>query len=290
MVLVEAAPAKVNLSLAVVGRRPDGFHALVSVVVPLTLADTLTWEPAERESLACDDPTVPSDGANLVLKAAAAYRAAHPAAPLGRFHLAKRIPHGAGLGGGSSDAAAALRLLDRAAVAPLGPARLREIAAAVGSDCPLFIEPRACILRGRGERVDPVPATVASRWSGRRLLLVKPPFGVPTPEAYRWLATRGAYASEVGAEAALAVALAAGEPAAVVALGNDLEAPVLEALPALSSGLAALRERLGIAARLTGSGSACFALVDGAPDLAAVRATLEPAWGAGTWVSLVDLA
>ena len=290
MVLTESAPAKVNLSLAVVGRRPDGFHALVSVVAPLSLADTLAWEPADRETLACDDPTVPSDGANLVLKAAAAYRAARPSAPVGRFTLAKRIPHGAGLGGGSSDAAAALRLLDRASGSPLGPDRLREVAAEVGSDCPLFIEPRPCVLRGRGERVEPLGAALARRWSGRRLLLVKPPFGVPTPDAYRWLAARGAYVSEPVAESALASALASADPAAVVALGNDLESPVFAALPDLPRGLAALRERLGIVASLTGSGSACFALVDGPPDLGAVRAALEPAWGAGTWVGLADLA
>ncbi len=286
MALSESAPAKVNLSLAVTGRRPDGFHALVSVVAPLTLADTLAWEPAARESLACDDPTVPSDASNLVLKAAAAYRAVHPAAPLGRFTLAKRVPHGAGLGGGSSDAAAALRLLDRASGSPLGPDRLRAVAASVGSDCPLFIEPRSCVLRGRGERVEPLPA----RWAGRRLLLMKPPFGVPTPDAYRWLAARGAHTPEAVAEAALAGALATGDLASVIALGNDLEAPVFDALPALSRGLAVLRERLGISARLTGSGSACFALVDKAPDLGAVRAVLEPEWGAGTWVDLVDLA
>lgn len=290
MVLTERAPAKVNLSLAVVGRRSDGFHDLLSVVVPLGLADALSWEQAARESVECDDPGVPSDGSNLVLRAAAVFRAAHPAAPVGRFTLRKRVPHGAGLGGGSSDAAAALRLLNAASGSPLDADALRALAAKVGSDCPLLVEPRPCVLRGRGERVEVLPAALAARWSGRRLLLAKPPFGVPTPDAYRWLASRGAYASGTAAEAALALALASGDLSGVIALGNDLQSPVFEALPALPRGLSRLRERLGIEARLTGSGSACFALADAAVDPAAVRAALEPEWGAGTWVTLADLA
>ena len=290
MVLTERAPAKVNLSLAVVGRRADGFHELVSVVAPISLSDSLTWEPAATESLACDDPTVPTDGSNLVLKAAAAYRRARPEAPVGRFTLAKRVPHGAGLGGGSSDAAAALRLLDRASGRPLGPDRLRAIAAGVGSDCPLFVDPCPCVLRGRGERVEPLRGSGAADWSGRRLLLAKPSFGVPTPEAYRWLAARGSYASPAAAEAALALALASGDPASVVALGNDLELPVFEALPALRQGVSRIRERLGLELRLTGSGSACFALVGDGVDPAAVREVLEPEWGGQVWTSLVDLA
>lgn len=290
MPLAETAPAKVNLSLAVVGKRGDGFHELLSVVAPLRLADSLDWEPAARESLDCDDPGVPSDGSNLVLRAAALFREAHPAAPVGRFTLRKRVPHGAGLGGGSSDAAAALRLLNAASGNPLDTDALRALAAKVGSDCPLFVEPRACVLRGRGERVEVLPPALADRWSGRRVLLAKPSFGVPTPDAYRWLASRGVYASGTAAEAALALALRSGEAASVVALGNDLQAPVFDALPALPRGLARLRERLGIVARLTGSGSACFALLDGTVDPGAVRAVLEPEWGAGTWVALTDLA
>ncbi|MEY3392074.1 MAG: 4-diphosphocytidyl-2-C-methyl-D-erythritol kinase, partial [Verrucomicrobiota bacterium] len=149
--LVEAAHAKLNLSLAIIGRRPDGFHGLVSLVAPLDLADTLSLEPGRPLGLTCDDATLPADGANLVLKAAAAYARRRPAVPAGHFHLAKRVPHGAGLGGGSSDAAAALRLLDRLSGEPLGSAALEEIAADVGSDCPFFVRGEAAIMRGRGE-------------------------------------------------------------------------------------------------------------------------------------------
>ena len=110
--LVEAAQAKLNLSLAITGRRADGFHELVSLVAPIALADTLTLDVGRPLGLTCDDAALPVDGTNLVLKAAAAYARRRPAAPTGHFHLTKRLPHGAGLGGGSADAAAALRLLD----------------------------------------------------------------------------------------------------------------------------------------------------------------------------------
>ena len=148
--LVEAAQAKLNLSLAITGRRADGFHELVSLVAPIALADTLTLDVGRPLSLTCDDAALPVDGTNLVLKAAAAYARRRPAAPTGHFHLTKRVPHGAGLGGGSADAAAALRLLDRASGDPLGPAALEALAAEVGSDCPFFVRGQAAVMRGRG--------------------------------------------------------------------------------------------------------------------------------------------
>lgn len=287
--LTARAPAKLNLSLAVVGRDADGFHRLVSCAAPLVLADTLTFDTGGRsDTLACDDPSLPSDASNLVLRAASAFRAAYPAAPHGHFHLAKRIPHGAGLGGGSSDAAAALRLLNQAAGSPLAPEALRAVAAKVGSDCAFFVEPMTAVMRGRGERLSPLPASAASAYRGRRVLLIKPAFGVSTAAAYGWLAASARHASEPAAELALAAALR--DPAAVVALGNSLQAPVFAHHPELPRGLSALRSALGIEAVMTGSGSACFALVDGPVDLAEVRAALTPAWGAGAWVERTELA
>ena len=153
-VLVSAAHAKLNLSLAITGRRADGFHELVSLVTPIALADTLTLEPGRSLGLTCDDASLPVDGTNLVLKAAAAYAKRRPSAPTGHFHLTKKVPHGAGLGGGSSDAAAALRLLDQASGNPLGLEVLESLAAEVGSDCPFFVRGQAAIMRGRGERLE----------------------------------------------------------------------------------------------------------------------------------------
>lgn len=285
MTLIARAPAKLNLSLAIVGRGSDGFHRLVSCVAPLALCDTLGFAPGgPADTLACDDASIPADGTNLVLRAAAAFRAAHPAAPHGRFTLRKSVPHGAGLGGGSSDAAAAMRLLNDASGRPFDGARLRALAAQVGSDCAFFVDAAPAILRGRGEVLERLSEAHAARMRGRRVLLMKPAFGVSTASAYGWLAQAGVYADENRAELDLAGALAAGDPARIVALGNDLQAPVFGRHPELAGGLGALRASLGIAAVMTGSGSACFALVDDAVDLAAVRRALQPAWGPGVWV------
>ncbi len=287
--LVEAAHAKLNLSLAIIGRRPDGFHGLVSLVAPLDLADTLALEPGRPLGLTCDDATLPADGANLVLKAAAAYARRRPAAPAGHFHLAKRVPHGAGLGGGSSDAAAALRLLDRLSGEPLGSAALEEIAADVGSDCPFFVRGEAAIMRGRGERLEPLPPTARAALAGRRVVVVKPPFGVPTPEAYGLFARSGVCRSVASVEAALGAWLAApaGDPSA---LGNDLAAPVFAKHVALPAGLAAFGRLSGSSWRMTGSGSACFAFVDEGFDLAGLRTEMRRTWGPGSWSELTRIS
>lgn len=290
MTLTARAPAKLNLSLAIVGRGSDGFHRLVSCVAPLALCDTLEFVPGgAADTLACDDPSIPADGTNLVLRAAAVFRTAHPAAPHGRFTLRKSVPHGAGLGGGSSDAAAALRLLNAASGRPLGDDRLRALAAQVGSDCAFFVDAEPAILRGRGEVLERLSESHAARMRGRRVLLMKPPFGISTASAYGWLAQAAVYADEGRAELDLADALATGDPARVVALGNGLQPPVFRRHPELAAGLDAVRMSLGISAVMTGSGSACFALVDGVVDLGAVRRALQSAWGPGAWVCQSNL-
>ncbi len=282
--LVEAAQAKLNLSLAITGRRADGFHELVSLVAPVALADTLTLDVGRPLGLTCDDPALPVDGANLVLKAAAAYARRRPSAPTGHFHLSKKVPHGAGLGGGSADAAAALRLLDRASGDPLGPAELEGLAAEVGSDCPFFVRGQAAVMRGRGERLELLPPAARAALAGRKVVIAKPPFGVPTPEAYGLLVKAGRYRQPAQAEAELAAWLArpAADPAA---LGNDLAAPVFAKYVALPAGLASFYRVTGVEWRMTGSGSACFAWVDDGFDQARLRADAVRVWGPGAWVA-----
>jgi len=288
VVLSESAPAKVNLSLAVVGRRPDGFHDLVSVVAPITLADTLEFSPSGRvDQLVCDDASLPTDSSNLVLRAAEIFRRVVPATPYGRFSLTKRVPHGAGLGGGSSDAAAALRLLNQAVGHPLSPEQLRLIAAELGSDIPLFIVPQMAVIRGRGEQVSPL---LVPNWKGQRLLIAKPSFGVPTAQAYAWFAAQGRLTPAALAESELSQALASGQLGSVLALGNDLEAPVFAQLPQLVAGVKAVETRLGLRLQLTGSGSACIAAVTSQLDLGVLREVLTPHWGGNLFLSLNDLA
>ena len=282
-VLVSAAHAKLNLSLAITGRRADGFHELISLVAPIALADTLTLDVGRPLGLTCDDASLPVDGSNLVLKAAAAYVKRRPSAPTGHFHLIKKVPHGAGLGGGSSDAAAALRLLDQASGDPLGLEVLETLAAEVGSDCPFFVRGQAAVMRGRGERLEILPLAARAALAGRKVVLVKPPFGVPTPEAYALLAKAGKHRPAAQAEAELAAWIA--QPAADPSvLGNDLAAPVFAKYLALPVGLESFRRATGVNWQMTGSGSACFAFVSDGFDHARLRADVRRAWGPGAWV------
>ena len=282
-VLVSVAHAKLNLSLAITGRRADGFHELISLVAPIALADTLTLDVSRPLGLTCDDASLPVDGMNLVLKAAAAYGKRRPSAPTGHFHLTKKVPHGAGLGGGSSDAAAALRLLDQASGDPLGLEVLETLAAEVGSDCPFFVRGQAAVMRGRGERLEILPLAARAALAGRKVVLVKPPFGVPTPEAYALLAKAGKHRPAAQAEAELAAWIV--QPAAdPSALGNDLAAPVFAKYLALPVGLESVRRATGVNWQMTGSGSACFAFVSDGFDHARLRADVRRAWGPGAWV------
>lgn len=279
--LTEAAPAKLNLSLAVTGRRADGFHELVSLVSSLALAERLDFMPGGPWRLTCDDPALPVDGTNLVLKAAEAFRRHRPEVASGHFHLHKLVPSGAGLGGGSSDAAAALRLLDRTVGNPLGLAGLEAIAAEVGSDCPYFVRGRPAIMRGRGERLEALPDASVRALMGRRVLVAKPPFGVPTPEAYGLLIKSGRYADPA---AAADLAAWMREPSRDPStLGNTLEAPVFAKYLALPTALEAVARTHAVSFRMTGSGSACFAFPGEGADPEAIRRTLVRHWGPGTW-------
>ena len=277
-------PAKLNLLLAVTGRRADGFHELVSVVAPVEFGDRLKTEPAAGFSLSCDDPAVPVDGTNLVLKAAQAFRAATGWTGGAHFTLTKRIPMGAGLGGGSSNAATALLALNRLAGGPLTAVALAKVAAEVGSDCALFLAGGPVVMRGRGERVEALPAAVTARSRGRRVLIFKPAFAIATPWAYARLAAQApkGYLPAGEAEARLEAFVRAAEASEAWENGlfNSLEGPAFAKFAALPVLLGQLRARFGLAPRMSGSGSACFALLpDGVPG-SEIAAAVRAAWGA----------
>ncbi len=292
------SPAKINLSLAITGRRADGFHELVSVVAQLAFGDTLsaTRVPGgaadeTRTTLACDAPGVPVDGTNLILRAAAKFAEVTGWRGGVGFVLEKRIPVGAGLGGGSSNAVAALRALERLSGITLEAERRDAVAAELGSDCPLFWRAGPVVMRGRGERIEAMPAGAAGRLRGRRVLVFKPEFGVATAWAYQALAERpGWYADAGECEAALAAWCADGAMPAERLLANTLERPVFAKWAALPAMLAWLRERHGVEARMSGSGSACFALLEPAQDEAPLIATIREGWGAQAFVQATELA
>jgi 4-diphosphocytidyl-2-C-methyl-D-erythritol kinase len=276
------APAKINLFLAVTGRRPDGFHDLVSLVAPVAWGDTLRLEPAAEEfTLECDDHGVPRDETNLVLKAARAFRAATGWTGGARFFLEKRIPMGAGLGGGSSDAAAALRGLNQLSGGLLPAPALERLASEIGSDCPLFLRDGPVVMRGRGERIETLSETAKARLRGRRVLIFKPPFGVPTPWAYGRLAAdaAGNYLPAPAAEAQLARWI--DREAALVdeLLFNSFEPAVFAKFVALPVLLAELRKRFRAHPGMSGSGSACFLFLSENTPVSELVTAIRSAWG-----------
>ncbi len=193
---------------------------------------------------------------------------------------------GAGLGGGSSNAVAALRGLNSLAGEPLGDAELAAAAARVGSDCSLFLPGGPVVMRGRGERVASLVAEAAARLRGRRVLIFKPGFGIGTPWAYARLAADGEknYLPAAETEARLAGWLGDAKAPAEALLFNSFERPAFLKFPALPVLLDALGAEFGLAARLSGSGSACFALLPADAAVEAIRTRIREAWGATAWV------
>ena len=296
---VVACPAKVNLFLAVTGRREDGFHDLVSLVAQTAVGDTLraTWTPESGpDTLTCDDPALPTDETNLVLRAAQLARARREIPGRFAFHLEKRLPSGAGLGGGSSDGVGALRLIQRLTGA-LAEADLAALASQLGSDCPLFLDAGPKVIRGRGEHVTRVPLRVARGLAGRRVILAQPSVAVSTPWAYGQLAARAQYTPPARAEAEafrLQERLAEDGPGVGRLRTDDWTRndflPVVGAkfltIPLV---IAALNQVPGVRAGMSGSGSAVFALIDHHVAEKEVIAVLRDAWGPHAWLVATTL-
>jgi 4-diphosphocytidyl-2-C-methyl-D-erythritol kinase len=287
------APAKINLFLAITGRRPDGFHDLLSVAVPLLWGDTIDVGTGGASfSVECDKQDIPTDGTNLVAKAAAAFAQATGLAGGASFRIVKRIPTGAGLGGASSDAVSALEALNALAGNPLDAAALVRVAASVGSDCPLFLAKGPVVMRGRGERIDPLPKEAYSRIRGMRVLLFKPGFAIPTAWAYGRMAAEAprGYVRAARAEAMLASWIdKAGAPPGEL-LFNSMERPAFAKFAALPVLLDRLHTRFGISPRMSGSGSACFALLQEKEHAGPIEAMIREAWGPSAFVTETRVA
>jgi 4-diphosphocytidyl-2-C-methyl-D-erythritol kinase len=269
----EFAAAKINLCLHVIGQRADGYHLLDSLVAFAGLGDRLTARPAAQASLRLQGPfgaDLPAGPENLVLRAAAGFGAA------AAFTLEKHLPPASGIGGGSADAAAALRALARLTGRPLPPG----LAASLGADVPVCLASHPARMRGVGEVLDPAP--LPEGW----IVLANPRVEVPTPAVFRALQRKDnpplpGRLPDWPDLAALAGWLAAHR--------NDLEAPALAIAPVIADVLAALRAQAGARiARMSGSGATCFALFDReAPAQAAALAirAARPGW----WVAAAAL-
>lgn len=262
------APAKINLFFKILRRREDGFHEIETLMAPISLADKLTIEPNDSGfDFSSDHPKLPAGEDNLVVRAARAFFEEAREEPRVRITLQKKIPHGAGLGGGSSDAASTLLGLNELYHGTLNSARLTSLAAAIGSDVPFFLARSAAWCRGRGEIVEAIGSLPKLS-----LLLLKPEFGVSTPWAYqRWNDSRELVGVDYAAQQV-------GE----LTLQNDLERPVFEKHIFLARMKEWLREQPEVAAALlSGSGSTIFAVLRpaAAADALArrVRVELDPA-------------
>lgn len=266
------APAKTNLWLKITGKRDDGFHGIDTRMVPLSLADQLEITSLPEKygvSLTCNDPSLPLGPDNLVMKAVRAIEERTGRSLGARIHLEKHIPHGAGLGGGSSDAAATIRGLNQLFELGLDHSTQAEIAAGFGSDIPFFCWETVCDCQGRGEIVNPVDFA----WE-LPVFLMKPAFGVPTGPAYgSWESSR-----EIRGIPYVPQLCAWG------AMVNDLERPVFQKFLLLARMKKWLLDQSEVHATiLSGSGSCLLAILTRNDRGQALQERAMQTFGPSTW-------
>jgi 4-diphosphocytidyl-2-C-methyl-D-erythritol kinase len=284
--LSENGRAKVNLTLRVIGRRTDGYHDIESVVAFADCADHLTLTPGSELDLRTLGPLAEACGAtsdNLVIKAALLLRERVPDLKVGSFTLEKVLPVAAGIGGGSADAAAALRLLAQLNGLAFDDPRIIEVAQLTGADVPVCVASRACVMTGVGENLQPLSLPKMPS------VMVNPCVPVATKDVFRALGLRNGELL-VGATDVLLQDRSWPESdasvtewiEAFVEVGNDLEAPALRIQPVIDEVLSALRDAKGAKlARMSGSGATCFAIFADDADAQAAAEKIRrdhPVW------------
>ena len=271
------APAKINLSFEIKGRRPDGFHEIETLMSPISLADRLTIDTTPNDGVVdffCDDSSLPAGEDNLVVRAAKLFREATRVSAGIKIVLEKKIPHGAGLGGGSSDAASTLLGLNEMFAAGLKDDELLTLAAQLGSDVPFFLVRSAAICRGRGEVVAPTSVSI-----GLSLLLLKPDFGVPTSWAYgKWKDSQQLPGVDYSPQEFNGVKFV-----------NDLERPVFEKFVVLGHLKTWLRRQpeVGVAL-MSGSGSTVFAVLRDGSSAETLAARVRENLDATLWMCVCE--
>ena len=279
--LIEAAPAKVNLFLHVLGRRPDGYHTLDSLAVFTDIGDRISFAPADTLSLSVEGPfaaALAGEDDNLVLRAARMLAAEVAREPRGRLVLHKHLPVASGIGGGSSDAAAALRLLSRACRVD-DRDMLARVAATLGADVPVCLAARPTRMAGIGERLEPAPLLPACG-----IALVNP--GVALATAAVFAARRGEWSQPAILPAEWHSARRMATDLAL--LRNDLQPAAVTLAPVIAEVLAALAATPGcLLVRMSGSGATCYGIYAGTEEAARAAARLRAehsawwCWGGG---------
>ena len=268
MPLADRAPAKINLGLHVLRKRDDDYHDVETVLHRIGWADTITVRPADTLSMTCSDPALPTDETNLCLRAAHRLRETADVEQGAEIHLDKHVPYGAGLGGGSSDAATTLRLLVRHWALDPAPTVLHDLAAGLGADVPFFLrDVPAAYATGRGDRLTPLKEGEEPYRMPFPVVLAVPSVEVSTPDAY------AAVTPDDNDRPDLRALVQASDCATWRArLVNDFEAPIASRHPSVAAARAWLREVGADYVSLTGSGGGVFGVFE---DPEAARRALQ---------------
>ncbi len=284
------SPAKINLYLRIAGKRPDGYHELETVMLPLDFGDQIILQLRKTGiMLACDDPRLPTDHSNLAVRAATTLAKALGTKNGAKISLTKRTPLAAGLGGGSSNAAITLLGLNRLWKLKASSRQLRTVAASLGSDINFFMAGGAALCHGRGEKIEPVPC----KFSGA-ILLVNPGFGISTKWAYEsWArATAESRLTAPPPEVSLLLRALAEDDLAGISrcLFNSLEAPSIRKFPVLELIKDAMRDGGATGALMSGSGATVFGLFPNAKLAKASARKVHEQFGPSMWTQVAKFA
>lgn len=289
MAFVQRSPCKVNLLLNILGRRADGFHELETVLYPIRIYDELSFSRDGREiELTCSDARLPTDGRNLVYRAAASFLEKAKIKEGVRLHLNKRIPLAAGLGGGSGNGAITLLGLNELFGQPLDTETIANLAASLGSDVPFFLQNKPALATGRGEQIQSLNSFPAL--SHAAFLLVHPGFGIASAWAYQQLQRfpHAANGHHGRAQELVSVLQTGDLKTAGAKFYNALEAPALEKFPLLEIYQEFFREHGAGATLMSGSGSTTFALLENLPAAERLRDKFTSKFGTSNWTAVVE--
>jgi len=282
------SPGKINFGLDILRRRDDGFHELESIMVPLDACDELEFEARDAGhgvTMECDAPGLPTDGRNLVIRAVELLRQECRVAAGAHIKLRKRLPIAAGMGGGSGNGAATLTGLNQLWQLGLSREQLHPLAATLGSDCALFLDPRPSFCHGRGELVEPLARVEIETLRRGHFVLIHPGFGVSTQWAYEQV--RPFLTGRSGAVKVVRDALARGDLAAAArAMVNTLEGPVLRKFPILELFKQSLVRHGCVAAMMSGSGSTVFGVAEDRASAERALAAARGEFGETMWYAV----
>ena len=286
------APAKINLFLAITGKRDDGYHQLSSLMAKLALGDILRVRRTGNQcgiQLTCPGYAELENPQNLVFRAASKWFEATGESWGMELLLKKQIPALAGLGGGSSDAVSTLVALNELGDSKLTQEDLVQLSAEIGSDCPSFFVDGLCVAEGRGESVRPLPPTVSKSLVGQKVLLFRPNIGFSTAEIYQNLAKKKKYSTPDWAKDRM-ILWEMGELSTIELLHNDLENVVFSKHIYYPVLFQQIEEQFGLVPKMSGSGSACFVLIPNEfEQITSLKELISNAFGADCWVKDTEM-